>query len=475
MSASELAGQLPDPPPGLGVELECKFCAGKLSGNDSGTRANDDLSFYEYHEDGWLMLGHAVQPEVMVVREGPGVRLAESWTRVWTDKGSGRPTDYSIYCPACSDVNYVACGVVFVFGSCGLAEPEPGTRFGLLHKSLVEAVPLGEPVWSDAGVNGKYSVWLKEVPGMGTSWPAMATLMGLPPTAHRIKAALLQRAEKAIQPFAAAAANFGHYQVRGTFIVAPPEMDYPDLLEDPNSPSDRRGRAGSWPPNPGSGRKANIALAQTCAALADMGSLTWRQKYNEPVQRTRLSELPFSEDGPEARDDSGAPAPWKETASQLPGTQKEAFGSAAPSGAAAGSAPDKGVRGAPPQRAALHPQVLRGSDGRALRSPADAMLSLLLPQEAKAMAAACQKLLRWTQARRPPGLPLRVQTNAPDTVARALKDATAAASGAEAAAAGANPTRPQNTRKQFPFRPKRVYLKPGSNVAPAVRTVAVGS
>lgn len=396
--------------------FEFKYGIGHLCGNDRGSCARHDLNFYDHREDGWLMLGHAVQPEVMIVREGPAVRRAESWECCWTDAGSGRSSDYAIFIPKCSDPSYVACGVVFVFDQ-KFAEPAQGAPFGLLHKSLAEAVPLVDTIWSDVGVHGHHNVVLKCVPGMGTAWPALATLVGLPPRAHRIRQSLVcnYNLSCAVSPL--------RVSLRNTFIDAPPELGL-----EKGSLTVHRGRAHSWPPNPGTGEKACIALAES------LEGATWLP-VRQSCQANEVVELRF------ARNPSGEQG----GSTSIPMTDSlEPMASPA-------------TRDADTERmcaAECHRSEVDHARGQLAsptgRSPSNAILPMLLQHEVLRLGAACWKLWCWSRTRLPPRL-RPIPGFQPCAVAVAVAEPTDPRPSPVAQSTTA--------RKKFPFRPKRVYFR----------------
>eukprot|EP00929_Paragymnodinium_shiwhaense_P038213 TRINITY_DN20236_c0_g1_i1.p1 TRINITY_DN20236_c0_g1~~TRINITY_DN20236_c0_g1_i1.p1 ORF type:complete len:1236 (+),score=318.75 TRINITY_DN20236_c0_g1_i1:156-3863(+) len=178
----------------LASKVECKRARGTRVGTDYGSGAHDLLHYYEVVEpeelDGWLMLGHGIGVDMVLVKEGPLVKRATSWRRCWYDLGSGREKNYAIYIPACSDASFVACGVIFVFGLAGEepSEPRPDLAVAMLHKSLVKPSALAKSVdvWSDNGSGSCFDVKLKLVERMGTAWPVNASLMGMPPPAFEL-------------------------------------------------------------------------------------------------------------------------------------------------------------------------------------------------------------------------------------------------------------------------------------------------
>jgi hypothetical protein len=170
--------------------VECKRVLGTVFvGSDRGSGSRDNLEYYEAREEGWLMLGHGVGIDMVLVREGPLVRRATSWKRCWYDIGSGKERYYAIYIPACADPDFVPCGVVFRFGAKmeDALEPEFSYPVGLVHKSLVTPASPQIHVWSDEGTNSVFSVRLKLLARMGTAWPTSASLLERSPEAFEIR------------------------------------------------------------------------------------------------------------------------------------------------------------------------------------------------------------------------------------------------------------------------------------------------
>jgi len=147
------------------------------------------------HENDWLMLGHAVNngDEILVLKEGPLVRRASRWRRCWLGARGSKPLDFEVFIPESDDPDFVACGVVFVSQCQNLVEPRADFPVGLVHKSLVELAPLTEELWYDECAN--QGITLNIVPNANTAWPSKASLIGIPPSAYRIKNGVVRRAQ----------------------------------------------------------------------------------------------------------------------------------------------------------------------------------------------------------------------------------------------------------------------------------------
>mmetsp|Transcript_53872 Transcript_53872/g.108165 ORF Transcript_53872/g.108165 Transcript_53872/m.108165 type:complete len:450 (-) Transcript_53872:231-1580(-) len=173
--------------------LEYKLVSGRLVGSDFGSGANTDLTYYDAQPErvrsDWLMLGHGIRRQMVLLRESPLVRRVQSWTLCWSGHGSMRSKDYAIYIPTCDDPDFVACGVVFVFGRRPLAQPKPSVPVGLVHRSAVEQLAPGEleDLWADTGSRASDDVVLKSIPETGTAWPVVATMLDHVPPAHTVR------------------------------------------------------------------------------------------------------------------------------------------------------------------------------------------------------------------------------------------------------------------------------------------------
>jgi len=170
--------------------VECTWAQAhelKEAGSDAGSGARMDLKYYEYLNDGWLMLGHSDgSGRMLVAKEGPCVRKAISWKRVWNDKGSWHSRDYDIYVPECGDKNFCALGVVCVFRSSGHAKPRLGMPVACVHRDCCEPATLGTVAWSDAGSSAKHDVTLNRVPDTGVMWPSKLSMVRVE-QAYRLK------------------------------------------------------------------------------------------------------------------------------------------------------------------------------------------------------------------------------------------------------------------------------------------------
>lgn len=172
----------------------CKMAEGvRKAGSSKGLQTSLELDYYEYSESGWLMLGHCAIDGMVVVKEGPMVRQATSWTRIWTEQCGSGGQQFDVFVPACDDPSFVALGVIFACGAIGQCEPRNHLPVALVNKDFVEPTSLGRVVCSSQGRIGVCSVTLNNILGIGTIWPSSATLVGSPPQAHMINRQYWQR------------------------------------------------------------------------------------------------------------------------------------------------------------------------------------------------------------------------------------------------------------------------------------------
>lgn len=159
------------------------------AGNDMGCGSFLDLSYFEYKDDGWCMLGHMDSrcTEMLVVEEGPLVRLSTGWIRVWWDKGSKNKNDYDAYLPKCDDPNFVPLGVTCWFNN--KDHTEPSHRVAMVHKDAVIPGDLSQwIVWEDKGTGAHADLMLGRIHETGLMWPKVASMLsGGIPRAMRIK------------------------------------------------------------------------------------------------------------------------------------------------------------------------------------------------------------------------------------------------------------------------------------------------
>lgn len=148
----------------------------RLKGSDAGSKARQNLSYFEYRMEGWLMLGHSFGEDMMLVTPGKFVKRATGWKRIWNDERSGNPKDFDMFIPTCDDPDFIAVGVFCVFQEYYHPEPPADTPAAVVHKSVCLPTDLGPVVWSDAGTGARWDVTLNLVPRIRTMWPSIATL-----------------------------------------------------------------------------------------------------------------------------------------------------------------------------------------------------------------------------------------------------------------------------------------------------------
>lgn len=421
----------------LAAHLEYKRVVGRLMGSDFGSGAHADLSYYEPVQegnDGWLMLGHGIDSQMVLVKAGPLVRRVQRWKRCWSDAGSRKPKDYSIYIPECADPDFVACGVVFVFGSHRFATPRPGMPVGLVHVSMVEPAPPSQDFWSDAGTGATFSVALRAVPRIGTAWPSTATLIGQAPAAHTLRLC--------IPPAVAGAASSEHVELASPAGASPlPLLVRNTFVEDwalDGSPAESppRRRALSWHPVGlefaaleeeviGTARTPCVGDSAGRESTDGEGTATTSHDGGEGVP-----EQPPVADPPVAH---VAPAAIAQHL-QLRSREPPAADSATPS-------PADLEHWAEAATAAVEPPPAPPRSGSSCRRPCDVILPQLELAEVCCLAATCTRLQHW---------PSRFRRDQP-------------CRGDDSAAHAEQRRRLQSpsavrSRKVFPFRPPKVWL-----------------
>lgn len=93
----------------------------------------------------------------------PALKLADDFTLIWTDKGSGASQDGSFWLPTCNDSNYKALGTVCVRDH---SKPDPKTmRVVLVRKDLVDSGAIGAFVWDDekTGADKDFGAWAIQI------------------------------------------------------------------------------------------------------------------------------------------------------------------------------------------------------------------------------------------------------------------------------------------------------------------------
>eukprot|EP00405_Crypthecodinium_cohnii_P012225 CAMPEP_0206438302 /NCGR_PEP_ID=MMETSP0324_2-20121206/11551_1 /ASSEMBLY_ACC=CAM_ASM_000836 /TAXON_ID=2866 /ORGANISM="Crypthecodinium cohnii, Strain Seligo" /LENGTH=584 /DNA_ID=CAMNT_0053905739 /DNA_START=115 /DNA_END=1869 /DNA_ORIENTATION=+ len=248
----------------LSASLCLRRAVGRLAGSDQGSEARGDLQYYEAIEDGWLMLGNSVNPDVVLVQDGPAVRRATSWRCIWHDGGSGRTLHYAVFLPQCEDPDFVPCGVVFAFAQTARQREPEHYPVGLLHRSLVEVTSLDRHVWCDTGMGSTANVLLRSIAGTSLAWPAHASLIrGVFPAAYRIKRRIFKLA-LAAEPDRQASTYKLQLRSRNTFIDGP--ADGSEDTNDEHTMQAGRKRADSWPFLPVGGQE--LGSNQLARAIA---------------------------------------------------------------------------------------------------------------------------------------------------------------------------------------------------------------
>eukprot|EP00457_Paulinella_chromatophora_P000677 gb/GEZN01000677.1/.p1 GENE.gb/GEZN01000677.1/~~gb/GEZN01000677.1/.p1 ORF type:complete len:1038 (-),score=126.73 gb/GEZN01000677.1/:748-3453(-) len=155
--------------------VELQLVPGRLAGTDAGSGGRLDLSYYEPENmpPGFMMLGHGGDRDNVLVAKGSMVKPNTGWTPVWTDAGSGKSRDYAVWLPTCDNKEYVALGVVCVFGTSGVQQPT--CTVGLVHMSCCKPATLGHFVWSDSGTGARNDLSLNTV-----KWDGQAVNLMMP-------------------------------------------------------------------------------------------------------------------------------------------------------------------------------------------------------------------------------------------------------------------------------------------------------
>ena len=161
------------------IEPVTKLVMVAIAGTDAGSGAEADFVYHAPAElpDGWLMAGHGHSAEsVLIVKEGPSVQASTGWLQVWTDAGSGKEQNYTVWLPTCEDPDYCALGVVCVFGT-DEAAIEPEQPAAMVHRSFCVAAELQDGVWTDAGTGASADLSLQSTGSGNLMWPGVASAM----------------------------------------------------------------------------------------------------------------------------------------------------------------------------------------------------------------------------------------------------------------------------------------------------------
>jgi len=160
----------------VGIEFTTSL---EKTGDDGGSGATQNLSYYESKKPGWLMLGHSNGSGMHIVREKENLfKKPDSFEMVWNDKGGRGIHSFAVYIPTSSDPDYVALGAVCVFGTSGF--PPPTTYiYAMAHKSICEPCGPGQAVWNDDGSWAHDDVTLSLHP-LGHLWVTHATRTSIP-------------------------------------------------------------------------------------------------------------------------------------------------------------------------------------------------------------------------------------------------------------------------------------------------------
>eukprot|EP00405_Crypthecodinium_cohnii_P050817 CAMPEP_0206611360 /NCGR_PEP_ID=MMETSP0325_2-20121206/55211_1 /ASSEMBLY_ACC=CAM_ASM_000347 /TAXON_ID=2866 /ORGANISM="Crypthecodinium cohnii, Strain Seligo" /LENGTH=719 /DNA_ID=CAMNT_0054130573 /DNA_START=257 /DNA_END=2415 /DNA_ORIENTATION=- len=239
-NASDAPTDIPDSSeedisPPSSPKLQCKRIPGRPALTVTSAEFGAPFEIFEAPSnewEEWLMLGHGVHNDLILIKESPLVRRASSWRCCWQQGGGGN--GIAIYVPECDDPNYVACGAIFLNEEQNKTEPRMDFPVAVVHKSVVELVPLEADFWppshplsasscsdseSDFG-----AIVTKVVPSMNTVWPV--PLSGQPAMCYTIKSALRRSFsfDLASLKVRTCLENL-NWEVRNTFVDLPATVD----------------------------------------------------------------------------------------------------------------------------------------------------------------------------------------------------------------------------------------------------------
>ena len=150
------------------MSLETKwFCEMEHTYNDKGSGGAQDVKFFQpVLPAGYSMLGGYAQgnhngPSGCVLAVRPANEASKAllqppadWRQIWTDENSGSAMDGSIWHPETASPDYVCLGSVAKQGYSSPNLP----NYACVHQCLVEEIPAGGYVWSDAGTGASHQV-----------------------------------------------------------------------------------------------------------------------------------------------------------------------------------------------------------------------------------------------------------------------------------------------------------------------------
>jgi len=331
---------------------------------------------------------------------------------------------------------------------------------------------------------------LRTIAGTSLAWPVNSSMFrGLFPPAHRIKRKVFQAALSADAPQQVrnVIAQNSLYRLklcsRNTFIDAPADVE--EEAQGESLEKGARKRADSWPPVATWGQQEGsnyLAKALAAATPWALPQLTSSSTFGRDVGL----RTPVTVGGSSASD----AAPHGQSDPQLLASPAAVVADAAASGALAPPPLPPGEvwrrLDEPDLESPMFvpmPAEMAAEDGEeALRlpppahasasssRPCDFILPWLRPADVSGLGAACRKLRGWSLYRVP-----SLARAAPGASSQGAAAATAAAGAAvpevvaeaphtrEEGRSAEKGTTATNARKQFPFRPKRVYLPRSAN------------
>ena len=142
-------------------------CQMEQTYNDKGSDGAQDVKFFQPQlPPGYRMLGgyaqgnhHGASGCSLAVRPANEASMAllqqpVSWRQIWTDKNSGAQMDGSIWHGEAASADYICLGSIAKQGYSAPNLPD----YACVHQCLVEEIPVGGFLWSDAGTGASQNV-----------------------------------------------------------------------------------------------------------------------------------------------------------------------------------------------------------------------------------------------------------------------------------------------------------------------------
>lgn len=132
-------------------------------GKDRNSGAKSSITYYGVPK-GYIGFGHMCTPGLIFAvkassmpqsgstRHGkPLVRVCDEFEMVWSDKGSGKKKNYTVWIPK-APRGYVALGAVLELNS---KKRDPSERFLCVREDMTRVSRIRREVWNTKGVGGK--------------------------------------------------------------------------------------------------------------------------------------------------------------------------------------------------------------------------------------------------------------------------------------------------------------------------------